>query len=153
MGYTSSYSSIGYANSYSIATYTSSCSSIGYTATPYHIPGTAPDICKNKNARTSRYVYKKKRTTPCEGGREGGRGGGGGGARTCTVAYRTLIWRVHWTYAGQKLLASILAGSISRLLLPVHTEPVSSARYLAFKATVRNTKQGINSSYVTTMLR
>ena len=35
------------------------------------------------------------------------------------VGFRTIIWRVYWTYVRLKLLAKILAGSISRLLLPV----------------------------------
>ena len=35
------------------------------------------------------------------------------------VGFRTIIWRVYWTYVRLKLLANILAGSISRLLLPV----------------------------------
>ena len=35
------------------------------------------------------------------------------------VGFRTIIWRVYWTYVRSKLLANIPAGSISRLLLPV----------------------------------
>ena len=35
------------------------------------------------------------------------------------MGFRTTIWRVYWTYVRYKRLANILAGSISRLPLPV----------------------------------
>ena len=43
--------------------------------------------------------------------------------------FRTIIWRVSWTYMRTNLLTKILAGSISRLLLLVHTVPVPGPKY------------------------
>ena len=48
------------------------------------------------------------------------------------LGFRTKIWRVSWTYLRKKLLANILAGSISRSLLPVYTVPVPSPRFSRF---------------------
>ena len=56
--------------------------------------------------------------------------------RITWVSVLYITWRVSWAYVRWKPLANILATSISRLLLPVHTVPVSSTINQAYRHTV-----------------